>query len=100
MFFILVVWYRFLYDVWIVFILIFIVGFGVGVVFINVFVVVLEIDFRFKEFVMGFVIIGMGVGIFCVGVVGLFMELVICDYCLFVLDVGDYCFMRFFGGWN
>lgn len=93
-------WYRFLYNVWIVFVLIFVVGLEVGVVFMNVFVVVFEIDVRIKEFVMGFVIIGMGGGIFIVGVVGFFMEFVIRDYCLFVLDVGDYCFMRLFSGWN
>lgn len=99
-FFTLAAWYRFLHDVWIVFILIFIAGLGAGAAFTNAFVVVSETDPRFKEFAMGFATIGMGAGTFCAGVVGLLMEPVIRDHCLLVSDVGDYCFTRPFGGWN
>ena len=99
-FFTLAAWYRFLHDVWIVFILIFVAGLGAGAAFTNAFVVVSETDPRFKEFAMGFSTIGMGAGTFCAGVVGLLMEPVIRDHCLLVSDVGDYCFTRPFGGWN
>jgi len=99
-FFTLAAWYRFLHDVWIVFILIFGAGLGAGAAFTNAFVVVSETDAKFKEFSMGFATIGMGAGTFCAGVVGLLMEPVIRDHCLAVSDVGDYCFTRPFGGWN
>lgn len=99
-FFTLAAWYRFLHDVWIVFILIFGAGLGAGAAFTNAFVVVSETDAKFKEFSMGFATIGMGAGTFCAGVVGLLMEPAIRDHCLAVSDVGDYCFTRPFGGWN
>lgn len=99
-FFTLAAWFRFLHDVWIVFILIFAAGLGAGAAFTNAFVVVSETDAKFKEFSMGFATIGMGAGTFCAGVVGLLMEPLIRDHCLAVSDVGDYCFTRPLGGWN
>ena len=99
-FFTFAAWYRFLHDVWIVFILIFVAGLGAGAAFTNAFVVVSETDAKFREFAMGFATIGMGAGTFCAGVVGLLMEPLIRDHCLAVSDVGDYCFTRPFSGWN
>ncbi|KAJ7385232.1 battenin CLN3 protein [Desmophyllum pertusum] len=66
-FFTLAAWYRFLHDVWIVFILIFLAGLGAGAAFTNAFVVVSETEPKFKEFSMGFATIGMGAGTFCAG---------------------------------
>lgn len=99
-FFTLAAWYRFLHDVWIVFILIFAAGLEAGAAFTNAFVVVSETDARIKEFAMGFATIGMGGGTFIAGVLGLLMEPIIRDHCLLVSDVGDYCFTRPFSGWN
>ena len=99
-FFTLAAWYRFLHDVWIVFILIFAAGLEAGAAFTNAFVVVSETDARIKEFAMGFATIGMGGGTFFAGVVGLLMEPMIRDHCLLVSEVGDYCFTRPFSGWN
>lgn len=99
-FFTLAAWYRFLHDVWIVFVLIFAAGLEAGAAFTNAFVVVSETDARIREFAMGFATIGMGGGTFFAGVVGLLMEPVIRDHCLLVSDVGDYCFTRPFNGWN
>ncbi|XP_068739936.1 uncharacterized protein [Montipora capricornis] len=99
-FFTLAAWYRFLHNVWIVFVLIFAAGLEAGAAFTNAFVVVSETDARIKEFAMGFATIGMGGGTFIAGVVGLLMEPAIRDHCLLVSDVGDYCFTRPFSGWN
>lgn len=99
-FFFLAAWYRFLHDVWIVFILIFAAGLEAGAAFTNAFVVVSETDARIKEFAMGFATIGMGGGTFFAGVVGLLVEPLIRDHCLVVSEVGDYCFTRPFGRWN
>ena len=100
-FFSLAAWYRFLHDVWIVFILILTAGLGAGAAFANSFVIVSDTaEPRYREFAMGFATIGMGAGTFLAGVLGLLIEPLVRDHCLLISDVGDYCFTRPFSRWN
>lgn len=100
-FLLLAAWYRFLHDVWLVFVLIFTAGLTAGAAFANAFVIVSETaEPKYKEFAMGFATIGMGAGTFTAGVIGLLAEPVIREHCLLVSAVPDNCFTRPFGAWN
>lgn len=93
-FFLLVVWYCFLSDVLIVLIFVFIGGLIIGVMYVNMLVIYFEIEeLKFREFVLGYVFVVIGVGVIIVGLLGLLIELWLCCYCLNVVVNSNFCFI-------
>lgn len=93
-FFLFVVWYCFLIDIIIVLVFVFIGGFIIGVMYVNMLVIYFEIEeLKFREFVLGYVFVVIGVGVIIVGFLGLFFEFWLCYYCLSVEINGSFCFI-------
>lgn len=100
-FLIFVLWYCFFYSVWVVLLLIFIVGFLVGSLYLNIyFMVVGSEDVKGKVFLCVFFLVGFSIGVLVVGLVGLVLELILREYCFYLVEFSEFCFIRVVGGWN
>lgn len=51
-------------------------------------------EFFLCEFVLGFVVVVMGMGILIVGLFGFVVELFFRKYCMMIIDLLEYCFIR------
>ena len=95
LFFILAAWYRFLPSVWIVLLLSFTCGVAIGVLYVNS-VAFFRDNFkdRYREFVMGYVIVALGVGMFVAALMGLYTEPLLLEHCTMFVNNTDLCFTR------
>lgn len=101
-FFICVFYYWFFNFVWWVFFFCFFMGLMIGLVFVNIVcVVLLIVDFNYREFCMGLVIFGELVGILIVSFCGIVVELVLRMYCFVIFKDLLFCFIRYKNyGWD
>lgn len=95
-------WYRFLHNVWIVLVLMFLCGLSIGALVANTFAVVGEDEtVRTKtEFSRAFVQCGIGLGVSAAAFLGLRTEILLKEHCLQVSSMPDYCLTRSLDGWN
>ena len=88
-------WYRFLPDITALLFTSFIAGLIIGIMYANVLQVFTEsYEFPLREFVLGFVAVATGMGIFIAGLLGLVVEPVFRQHCLTITDLDEYCFTR------
>ena len=95
LFFILAVWYRFLPSVWIILLLSFSCGAGVGVFYVNA-VAFFKVKFEGpeKEFAMGYLIVAIIAGELAAALLGLYIEPVLREHCTMILNNTGLCFTR------
>ena len=88
-------WYRFLPDITALLFTSFFAGLIIGIMYANVLQVFTEsYEFPLREFVLGFVAVATGMGIFIAGLLGLVVEPVFRQHCLTITDLEEYCFTR------
>ena len=95
-------WYRFLRNVWLVLVLMFLCGLCVGALAVNTYAVTGEDEtVRTKtEFSRAFVQCGIGLGISAAAFLGLRTEILLKEHCLQVSSMPEYCLTRSEDGWN
>ncbi|CAH3190300.1 unnamed protein product, partial [Porites evermanni] len=95
LFFILAVWYRFLPNVWIILLLSFSCGAGIGVFYVNA-VAFFKVKFEGpeKEFAMGYLIVAIIAGVLAAALLGLYIEPVLREHCTMILNNAGLCFTR------
>ena len=88
-------WYRFLPDISTLLVLSFLAGLVIGIMYANVLQVFTEsYEYPLREFVLGFVAVATGMGIFIAGLLGLVVEPLFRRHCLTITDLAEYCFTR------
>lgn len=88
-------WYRFLPDISTFLVLSFLAGLVIGIMYANVLQVFTEsYEYPLREFVLGFVAVATGMGIFIAGLLGLVVEPLFRRHCLTITDLAEYCFTR------
>ena len=93
--FILESWYRFLSSVWIVMLLVFICGLEIGVLYVNALAFFRGgFEDRYREFVMGYIIVAFGMGIFVAALMGFNAEPFSLKHCTTFVNNTDFCFTR------
>ena len=95
LFLVLAAWYRFLSSVWIVLLLVFISGVVVGAFYVNT-VIFFRNCFqeRYREFAMGYIIVGLHAGVLTAAMLGLYIEPLLREHCMTLVDNTDFCFTR------
>jgi len=93
--FILAVWYRFLPSVWIILLLSFSCGAGVGIFYVNA-VAFFKVKFEGpeKEFAMGYLLVAMIAGVLAAALHGLYIEPILREHCTMILNNTGLCFTR------
>ena len=95
LFFILAAWYRFLPNVLIVLLLLFICGVSLGVLFTNAVLLFRDkfVD-RYQEFAMGCIMVGNNGAIITASLMGLYTEPLLLEHCTMLVNDIDLCFTR------
>lgn len=95
LFLVLAAWYRFLPSVWIVLLLVFVCGFNVGAFYVNVVIIFRNcLQQKYKEFAMGYIDLPLTGGILTAAVLGLYVEPLLREHCMILMDNTDFCFTR------
>ena len=95
LFLVLAAWYRFLSSVWVVLLLVFTSGVVVGAFYVNT-VIFFRNCFqeRYREFAMGYIIVGLHAGVLTAAMLGLYIEPLLREHCMTLVDNTDFCFTR------
>lgn len=95
LFFTLAAWYRFLPNVWIVFLLLFVCGVVIGVLYVNAVAFFRDsFEDRYREFVMASFLVAISAGAFAASLIGLHTETLLLEHCTTVLNDTRLCFTR------
>ena len=95
LFLVLAAWYRFLPSVWIVLLLVFVCGLTVGAFYVNVVIIFRNcLQQKYKEFAMGYIDLPLTGGILTAAVLGLYVEPLLREHCMILMDNTDFCFTR------
>ena len=96
LFFILVAWYRFLPNVWVVLLLLFTCSLDSGIYYVNLLAFFRDsFEGRFQEFVMGYSVVSFAAGVvFVAALLGLQTEPLLLEHCTMSVNNTDLCFRR------
>lgn len=85
----------FVLSVWIVMLLVFICGLEIGILFVNILAFFRDgFEDRYREFVMGYIIVAFGMGISVAALMGLYTEPFLLKHCTTFVNNTDFCFTR------
>lgn len=95
LFLVLAAWYRFLPSVWIVLLLMFVCGLTAGAFYVNVVIIFRNcLQQKYKEFAMGYIDLPLTGGVLTAAVLGLYVEPLLREHCMILMDNTDFCFTR------